>query len=55
METAAGPGLHFLLRLFAGVYQLRRELNKPFPGNLACKRCLYMQVEGDFADEEVLT
>jgi len=55
MEAAAGPGLHFLLRLFDGVYQLRRELNKPFPGNLACKRCLYMQVEGDFADEEVLT
>jgi hypothetical protein len=48
MERAAGPDLHFLLRLFSGVHELRLELNKPFPGNLACKRCLYMQVEGDF-------
>mgnify|MGYP002345191819 CR=1 FL=1 len=48
MEGAAGPDLHFLLRLFSGVHELRLELNKPFPGNLACKRCLYMQVEGDF-------
>ena len=50
MEGAAGPDLHFLLRLFGTVNEVRRELNKPFPGNLACKRCLYMQVEGDFAD-----
>jgi hypothetical protein len=49
MEGAAGPGLHFLLRLFAAVNEVRLNLNKPFPGNLACKRCLYMQVEGDFA------
>lgn len=55
METATGPDLHFLLRLFDSVNQMRRELNRPFPDNLACKRCLYMQVEGDFADGEVLT
>jgi hypothetical protein len=48
MEGTAGPDLHFLLRLFAGVHELRLALNKPFPGNLSCKRCLYMQVEGDF-------
>jgi hypothetical protein len=55
MESATGPDLHFLLRLFDGVNRVRRELNKPFPDNLACKRCLYMQVEGDFADEDMLT
>jgi hypothetical protein len=48
LEKAAGPDLHFLLRLFAAVNNVRTELNMPFPGNLACKRCLYMQVEGDF-------
>jgi hypothetical protein len=49
MEGAKGPDLHFLLRLFAGVNQVRIDLEKPFPVNLACKRCLYMQVEGDFS------
>lgn len=48
MEGAKGPDLHFLLQLFSRVYQVRLDLKKPFPGNLACKRCLYMQVEGDF-------
>ena len=48
MEGAVGPDLHFLLRLFAGVHRLRLDLKKPFPQNLACRRCLYMQVEGDF-------
>jgi len=52
METAAGPDLHFLLHLFDGVNQIRRQLHKPFPNNLACKRCLYMQVEGDFGAGE---
>lgn len=55
METAAGPDLHFLLRLFDGVNQTRSELHKPFPDNLACRRCLYMQVEGDFEAGSVLT
>ena len=48
LEKAAGPDLHFLLRLFAAVNEMRTELNMPFPETLACKRCLYMQVEGDF-------
>ena len=51
MEKAAGPDLHFLLRLFAAVNEMRNELNMPFPDNLACKRCLYMQVEGDFIED----
>jgi hypothetical protein len=48
LEKAAGPDLHFLLRLFAAVNEMRTELSMPFPETLACKRCLYMQVEGDF-------
>jgi hypothetical protein len=48
MEGAAGPDLHFLLRLYSAANEVRVDLNKPFPDNLACKRCLYMQVEGDF-------
>jgi hypothetical protein len=51
MEKAAGPDLHFLLRLFAAVNEMRTDLNMPFPGNLACRRCLYMQVEGDFIED----
>jgi len=50
MENASGPDLHFLLRLFSAVNAVRQELDAPFPNNLACKCCLYMQVEGDFAD-----
>ncbi len=48
LEGASGPDLHFLLRLYAEVFALRKELDKPFPRNMACKSCLYMQVEGDF-------
>lgn len=48
MEGAAGPDLHYLLRLYAGVQEIRLQLKKPFPDNMACRRCLYMQVEGDF-------
>ena len=48
MEGATGPDLHYLLRLYTEVNAIRNELNKPFSDNLACKRCLYMQVEGDF-------
>lgn len=50
MERAKGPDLHFLLSLYSAAHDVRRELNKPFPGNMACKRCLYMQVEGDFIE-----
>jgi hypothetical protein len=50
LEGAAGPDLHFLLRLYSAVFEMRRQLNMPFPNNLACKRCLYMQVEGDFSE-----
>jgi hypothetical protein len=48
LEGARGPDLHFLLRLYAAADQIRRELGKPFPHAMACKKCLYMQVEGDF-------
>lgn len=48
LEGSAGPDLDFLLRLYSATDRIRRRLKKPFPGNLACKRCLYMQVEGDF-------
>jgi len=48
MESATGPDLYYLLRLYSEVNAVRNELNKPFPDRLACKRCLYMQVEGDF-------
>ncbi|HLA26923.1 MAG TPA: radical SAM protein [Syntrophales bacterium] len=50
MEDCPGPDLHFLLQLYSEVNQVRYELGKPFPGNIACKRCLYMQVEGDFPE-----
>jgi hypothetical protein len=48
MEGARGPDLHYLLRLYAGANEIRKELGRPFPDTMACKRCLYMQVEGDF-------
>lgn len=50
MEGAAGPDLHFLLRLYSAANDIRTELNMPFPDRMACKRCLYMQVEGDFVE-----
>jgi len=48
MAEAAGPDLHFLLRLYSEANAIRKELNMPFPDRMACKGCLYMQVEGDF-------
>ncbi len=50
MEGETGPDLHFLLRLYAEANDIRRELDMPFPDRMACKGCLYMQVEGDFED-----
>lgn len=50
MEGEVGPDLHFLLRLYSEANAIRRELNMPFPDRMACKGCLYMQVEGDFGN-----
>lgn len=34
LEKASGPDLHFLLRLYAAVNEMRTELNMPFPKRL---------------------